>query len=726
MTPRSALKIVSRVGCRRPTSEYWMTEGADVTAVVVGVIGHVDHGKTALVRALTGTDTDRLPQEKERGISIELGFAHMAVRAGARVGAAAGAVAGVRVAAAAAGVIDLIDMPGHERFVRTLISGATGIDAALLVIAANEGIRPQTVEHVHIAGLLGLRRAVVAISKTDLVSPAHAASVADEAVRLLARSGLEAHQPVMTSVLKGSGIDALREALEAIATAQPPRPADGHVFLPIDRAFSITGHGPVVTSTLRGAALSTSDTLELLPQRQLVRVRAVQVHGSWVDSAVPGQRVAVNLRDIDIADLARGMTLVAPGTLPLSDRLTLCLRAVESAPPLKNGLKLRALLGTSEVDTRLRLLDRDILEPGHQAFAQLHCLEPVALPPGEHVALRLASPPQTVAGGRVLESNTRRVRRNCAQALERLEDLRTLPPAELLAAEVRRAGPAGVTLQHLSQLSALAAPRIVELLRSHPVVLTTQGHVVWKTDLDDLLARIPPLLASHVSAVTSGATSGVTHADLLTALPQTSAAVLDEALGLLRTQGLIRERGGQFTIPQPQQDQARARVEQDLARQIAERLRRSGLSPPNPSDVVTDTRSKRAVDRLLREGVVVRAVDRAKGRQMLFHQDAIEEAQRRLAPLLDRVPTGIRVTDVGVALGISRRHSMPLLDHLDTIRFTLRIQDRRVRATSASASTASASTASAGTASAGTASAGTASVSGAPVGQAAAARSPRP
>ena len=259
---------------------------------MLGVIGHVDHGKTALVRALTGEDTDRLAEERQRGISIALGFAHLKVGPDTD--------------------IDLIDMPGHERFVRTMISGATGLDAVLLVVAANEGIKPQTVEHVDIAGLLGLRRAVIAVSKTDLVAPEKAGRVAEDAVRLLARSGLEPLPPVMTSALRENGMEELRRTLQALAANEPARAADGLAFLPIDRAFSMAGHGPVVTGTLRGAAITAGDTLELLPSRRTVRVRAVQVHGVRVATATPGQRVALNLRDIEIAELERGMALCAP------------------------------------------------------------------------------------------------------------------------------------------------------------------------------------------------------------------------------------------------------------------------------------------------------------------------------------------------------------------------------------------------------------------------------
>ncbi len=622
-----------------------------MTRLVLGVIGHVDHGKTALVRALTGIDTDRLPEEKQRGISIALGFAHLKTGQGVD--------------------IDLIDMPGHERFVRTMISGATGIDAVLLVVAANEGIKPQTVEHIDIAGLLGLRRAVVAVSKTDLVAPAQAQQLAGEVVGLLNRAGLDALPPVMTSVLQEQGLDALRRALEMLAADQRPHAADGLPFLPIDRAFSVAGHGPVATGTLRGAAVASGDTLELLPSRRSVRIRAVQVHGERVAAAAPGQRVALNLRDVEVGELQRGMTLAAAGSLALSDWLTLSIRAAPGAPPLKNALKLRALLGTQEVDVRLRLLDRDVLAPGESGFAQLHCAEPVALPAGEHVILRLASPPQTVAGGKVLEPVAQRCRRNSLRILQRLEDLRGLPPAAMILAEVLREGAAGTTLARLSQVSALAPPRVAELLQAQAVVVTRSGLVVARDAMDLLLSQILPLLAPHPD--------GLPRDKLLAALPGASLPVLNAALGRLLARGLLSESNNLLSIPRPDEDRARARSEGELASNIAEALRRAGLAPPNPETIAADPLSKKAIDRLLREGVLVRAVDRAKGREVLFHRSAIEAAQRQLAPLLERAP-GLLVTEVGAALGISRKYCMPLLDHLDAIRFTRREKDRRVRA----------------------------------------------
>jgi selenocysteine-specific elongation factor len=623
-----------------------------VTSLVVGVIGHVDHGKTALVRALTGEETDRLAEEKSRGISIALGFARLNIGPDQN--------------------IDLIDMPGHERFIRTMIAGATGIDAVLLVVAANEGVKPQTIEHIEIAGLLGLRRAVVAISKTDLVSPAQAKQAGDEAIRLLKTAGFSVLPPVLTSALREEGIEELRQTLATLAASQEAPATNGLPFLPIDRAFSIAGHGPVVTGTLRGAAIATGDALELFPARQAVRVRAVQVHGERVPAAAPGQRVALNLRDADISALKRGMALAAPGFLAPSDWLTISVRAVAGAPPLRNGMRLRALLGTDEFDARLRLLDRDVLESGASGFAQLHCAMPVAFPSREHVVLRLASPAQTVAGGRILDPVTRRQRRHSPPLLQHLAMLHRLDGAELILAEVAGQGAAATTLSRLSQLSALAPAHIAALLSSHPVLVTATGLVVRQAELEALAARIPALLAPHAEGLAPG--------KLLAALPGTGAKLLDEAITLLLSRNLITKRGPQLVLPRPAEDRARAQDEAALAAQIAALLHASSLSPPDPRTIITTLATKRAVDRLLREGLIIHAVDRAKHKEILFHHEAVAHAMRLLAPLLEQ-PPGLLATDVCAALGITRKYAMPLLDHLDTIRFTKRINDRRIRGT---------------------------------------------
>ncbi len=619
-----------------------------MTGPVIGVMGHVDHGKTALVKALTGMDTDRLPEEKQRGLSIALGFAHLQANDGT--------------------AIDLIDMPGHERFVRTLLAGATGIDSVLLVVAADDGVMPQTVEHATIAGLLGVRNAVIAVTKSDLVGADEAEAVGREAAELLTGCGLETSAPIVVSAKTGTGIDELRGNLSRVVRQGAP-PEGGIAFLPIDRAFTIAGHGTVVTGTLRGAPIRPGGLLELFPAGREVRVRTVQTRGVQRDVASPGQRVALNLRDVTADQTGRGAVLAAPGTLARSDWLTLAITAPERGMTLGNGQSLLALIGTDQIEIRLRLLDRDLLEPGENGFAQLHCSRPVAFPAGEPVILRIAAPSRTVAGGRILEPLICRRSRHRRHVLDRLRTLRDLPPDRRIVSELDAEAAAGVTIEQLARVCAVTQDGMVKMLRDLPVATARGGRVFRQCDLERCLAQIPVLLAATAT--------GLSRNQLLSALAGTRSALLDEALSRLLTGKTVAKQGGQFAIPQPDRHREIERTEAALDAQLGEMFRLGGLTPPQPAAVVADAQNRRAVERLLRGGTIIRAIDRAKGREMLFHRTAIEEAKQRLSPLL-REGEGLLVTEIGAALGISRKFVMPLLAHLDLLRFTHRQGDRRV------------------------------------------------
>ena len=620
--------------------------------MVVGVIGHVDHGKTALVRALTGMETDRLAEEQRRGISISLGFAHLTVQGT---------------------TIDLIDMPGHERFVRTMVSGATGVDAALLVVAANEGIKPQTVEHMDIAALLGLRRVVIAVSKVDLVDPAQAEATAQAAATLVRRAGLAVCGTVLTSASSGQGIEALRAAL---VEAVPPRPAgaeDGFPYLPIDRVFSVPGHGTVVTGTLRRGPLAVSDDIAIAPGGRAVRLRSLQVHGSRASVAEPGRRVAANLRDVEPGQIARGAALTGRGLLPASTWLTVTLHAVENAPALPTSSLLMLLFGTEEVEARLRLLDCDELLPGRAALGQLRCAVPVALPARERFILRRASPPQTVAGGRVIDPAASRLRRHAPGVLRRLTAIADAGPADIVRQEMESAGAAGMALTRLAQMSGVSEARAAELLQALPVVLGRSRVAVLRPEFDRITGEVSKVLAPEEQ--------GLPLDRLAAALPWAGRGVLEDAVAELVRRGTLVRAGGLVRVLAPNRDRARASEEQVNAGRLAEALRLGGLSPPDPASVALGPQTRRLVDRLIKEGVVVRAVDKVQKREVLFHSEAVELAKTRLAPLLAGGP-GVLVGEAGAALGISRKYCVPLLEHLDAIRFTRRIADRRVLAVS--------------------------------------------
>jgi selenocysteine-specific elongation factor len=619
-------------------------------SLVVGVIGHVDHGKTALVRALTGMETDRLEEEKRRGISIALGFAHFA---------------------AGGTTVDLIDMPGHERFVRTMVAGATGIAAALLVVAANEGLKPQTREHLDVASLLGIGRVVVAVTKCDLVDTGQAEAAAQEAAALCRSLGLHVSATVLTSTLSGQGVEALKTALAAVAPDRPASPDDGFAYLPIDRVFSIAGHGTVVTGTLRRHALSVTDELCIAPGERPVRLRGLQIHGAKVTTAQPGQRVAANLRDVEPGDLARGAALTARNMLPASRWLTVQLRATAEAPPLPTSARLMLLFGTEEVEAKLRLLDRDTLAAGEQAPAQLHCAAPVSVPARERFILRRASPAQTIAGGSIIDPAATRLRRHAPAVLARLAALAGADPTAIVQAELQAAGPAGVPLGRLARIAGVSPARAADSLARLPAVLGRSRTAILRPHVERILAAIPAALAAHED--------GLAPDRLAALLPWAGAAVLDDAVADLVARGALLRAGGSLRVPNAQRDRDRATSEAGEAARMAEALRRAGLSPPDLWNVAPDPPRKRALDRLIREGIAIRAIDVVQKRELVFHAEAVESAKRRLAPLLAE-PPGLLVGEAGAALGISRKYCVPLLEHLDAIRFTRRIADRRVLA----------------------------------------------
>ena len=621
---------------------------------VIGVIGHVDHGKTALVRTLTGMDTDRLPEERRRGMSIALGFAHLTL---------------------AGATMDLIDMPGHERFVRTMVSGATGIDAVLIAVAANEGIKPQTVEHVDIAGLLGVPRAIIVATKADLAGSGQAERVMQDAARLARVAGLPIQAAVAVSAKTGEGIPELRGALSQLLLDGAIHRDDGIAYLPIDRAFTLPGHGTVVTGTLRRGALSVSDRMELAPNGPVVRLRALQVRGRAVARAEPGQRVAANLRDTALDQVRRGMALAPPGLLAPSSWLTVSLRVVAGAA-LTTGMRAALLVGTEETEARLRLLDRDEAEPGAALLAQLQCAGAVSVPARERFILRRISPPTTLAGGTIIDPEATRLRRHAPAIMARLLDLSNASPEHSVRQAVASAGQKGTSLAALARVGGVAPARAAAWLQSTPAIVKP-GLVIARAAYEQVAAD----LRADLLAWEAAQPGGRSREQLAAALPHSSAAVLDYVVAELVRAGALQQLGGLVRIRRAERDAAHAA---DAARglsMLAERLRQGGLSPSDPLIAAPAADTKRLLDRLVRDGVAIRAPDKAQKREILFHREAVEQARRRLAPLLAK-PPGLLVSEAGAALGISRKFSVPLLEYLDAIKFTRRVADRRVLAQS--------------------------------------------
>ena len=618
-------------------------------SATVGVIGHVDHGKTALVRALTGIDTDRLAEEKRRGISIVLGFSHLDV---------------------AGGEIDLIDMPGHERFVRTMIAGATGIDAVLLTVDAREGIQPQTVEHAGIAGLIGVRRGIVAVTKCDLVPVTDALAVGEAAVRLARAAGIGEVTAVRTSAVTGEGVDELRLRLGCLLDSGGGREDSGVFWLPTDRVFAVPGFGTVVTGTLRRGALSVGDEVELTPGGRKARVRSLQIHGRPVEAAMPGRRVAVNLRGVGQSGVSRGTALASPSLLTGSRWLDIGLALLASAPEeLRGGTVVRLLTGTTETSARVRLLDRDRLEPGESAMAQLFTEAPVSVPSGEPFIIRTLSPPATIGGGRVLDPASRRRRRHDQGILAGLRVLAEAPPAEILAERLRAAGAEGCGMPELARLLVVSRDRLCIYLKEAGAVVLPDGTVLAGTAARELECEVLALVEKHHR---DHPTEPGLPRDRLGKRASAIAAALIARGELRNEQGRLRHRDFDPAALLPERDRR-------LIAAVEREFLSGGLMPPDASAVVGNDRERfQAIRYLTRTGVLVRAADRVQKREILFHRDALAKAQRIMTIHLADRSGGFLVGDLGKLLGISRKYSIPLLEHLDAIRFTRRLDDRRV------------------------------------------------
>lgn len=442
---------------------------------VIGTAGHVDHGKSTLVRALTGIDPDRLREEKERGLTIDLGFAWLTLPSGREV--------------------SIVDVPGHERFIKNMLAGAGGVDLALLVVAADEGPMPQTREHLAILDLLDVPRAIVVITRTDLVEDGYADLVEAELSDVLAGSRFAGASCVRVCAPTGAGIDALKRAIDASLDATPPKRDLGRPRLPIDRAFTIQGFGTVVTGTLLDGALTVGQEVELQPGGVRARVRGLQRHQAKVDRLDPGTRAAVNLSGIHVEDVHRGMVLAPPGAITPAAVLDVRLRATTSlAHPLAHDAGITVLSATAESEGRLRLLDRDVLLPGDECWAQLVLQQPLPAVPRDHCIVR--TPNDTVAGGVIVSVNSRRHRRHHAPTLAALERLLSGSPEERLL-DLLAAGPGAPEAILAASGGELAAPGLERLLRSGEV-RRAGGVVLSRAWLESRKAQLTGVVGAYL------------------------------------------------------------------------------------------------------------------------------------------------------------------------------------------------------------------------------------
>jgi selenocysteine-specific elongation factor len=642
---------------------------------IVGTAGHVDHGKTTLIRALTGVNTDRLREEQERGMSIELGFAPLALPSGR--------VAGV------------VDVPGHERFIKNMLAGATGVDVAILVAAADEGVMPQTDEHLNILHLLGVKHGVVAVTKADLVESDWLELVKEDVRARLSRTSLARAPIVAVSAVTGQGLSDLVSAIDhaldcALAASEPW----SFSRLPVDRVFAAPGLGTVVTGTLSGGRVRPGDRLELLPPGREVRVRGIEVHGTPQEEAVRGQRVALNLSGVDRADIERGMVLAAPGRLVPSTLVDAELQILPEAAPVAHMDRLRVHLGTAEIMCRVRIIGSDEILSGMKGFVQLDLEQPVVAGRGDRFIVRAYSPATTVGGGRVLSSVTFRQRRHRPETLRDFEALAGDDLLETAALFVRRLGFLRSPHSRRAPVEAAAVARAagIEDSAAERVLgeATVSGILVQlgddssplylpRSDHDELIGDVVTLLKDfHARAPLR---PGMPREELRTRIsPSWEGKVFASLIAAAEARGILKQVGAAVSAPEhvPTLSAEQATRARELEKMFADAL----LSPPNREEALarlglhgSGTRSAEPIlDYLIDLGVLVRV-----GPELLFHREALSRASE-IARELGSEGRAFTAGEFRDRCGNTRKFAVALLEYLDGARVTKRVGDSRVLA----------------------------------------------
>jgi selenocysteine-specific elongation factor len=629
-------------------------------SVIVGTAGHIDHGKTALVKALTGIDADRLEEEKRRGITIDIGFAHLDLPGpGGEV---------LR--------LGFVDVPGHERFVRNMLAGVGGIDLVLLVIAADESIKPQTREHFDICRLLSVDRGITVLTKSDLVDPDTLEVVRLEVEDFVRGSFLDLERSPLVAVSSrtGIGIDELKRALGKVASEVAVKDSTALARLPIDRVFTMKGFGTVVTGTLVSGTIHKEEELEVFPGGKRVRVRGVQVHGSVTGQAIAGQRTALNLAGVTVEDLARGMTLAPAATFRSTLQLDVSLSLLRSAKVLKDRARVHFHSYTMETIAEVALYGRKQVAPGETAFAQLRLADPAVLLPGDRFILRQFSPVVIMGGGVVIDAATP-AKRKQADAEAFLKVLSSGDPTTILKARIARRSHHGLTLSQLIAETGLPGEKIAALLSDD-----LQKHNVIR--VGDILVHSGPFESLKLSLVGS-VTAFHKNNSLVPGMgkealreefnvgPEVFSAALDALVRdkKLELIGELVRLPGRGVVMKDEEAESRKDIEAAFAS--------AGLKVPALHEVVAGlkvdkARAQKIVTLLLRDKVLIKLSD-----ELVFHHTALAELRRQITAY----KTKSAKIDVGKfkdMTGVSRKYAIPLLEYLDRERVTRRVGDERL------------------------------------------------
>ncbi len=628
--------------------------------IILGTAGHIDHGKTSLIKALTGINTDRLKEEQLRGITIELGFAAMDLPSGQHLG--------------------IVDVPGHEKFVKTMVAGATGIDLVLMVIAADEGIMPQTREHMEICTLLNIRHGLVVLTKSDMVDEEWLELVTEDVRTFAAGSFLENSPILPVSSITGQGIPELIQSLENLSAIIPERSTTNLFRLPVDRVFTMKGFGTVITGTLISGTIRVGDPVMIYPSGATSKVRGIQVHNAGVEQAVSGMRTAINFQGLEKASINRGDVLSSPNALTSSFMVDIDLLYLKSnKKPVKNRTRIRFHTGTSEVLGNLILLDSEELAPGSTTAAQLRLDAPVAVVKDDRFVIRSYSPIRTIGGGSILNPIPQKHKRFKPDIFEGIQNLVDLSPEEVLTYHAQDAGYQGIRFSDLRIMTNTSDKKLdgaIQRLLSDKVLLVIdreQRVYIHHTCFEQLFAEAEALLnAFHKS---NPLKPGMPKEELKSRLPPQ----IGPKLFTLMIQHLIK-------IGRVVQEENMVRLsthtvslgqdQTDVRRKILDTYQQSGLTPPYFKEFcktqgLDEAQSKQVLHVLVDEGLIVRIKD-----DLYFHQEAVTTIKKKLVAFLNDHGE-ISTPQFKDMTGASRKFVIPIIEYFDAKNVTIRVGDMR-------------------------------------------------
>jgi len=629
--------------------------------IILGTAGHIDHGKTSLVKAITGIDTDRLKEEKERGITIELGFAHLDLPSGQQLG--------------------VVDVPGHEKFVKNMVAGATGIDIVAMVIAADEGVMPQTREHMEICTLLGVRYGLVALTKVDLVDE-EMLELAQEDIREFTRGSFLENAPVIpVSAATGQGLSELVQALDGLSRQVPVRPPSSLFRLPVDRVFTMKGFGTVITGTLVSGKVQVGDSIMVYPAGTISKVRGIQVHNHSVPAAEAGMRTAINFQGLDKEAVNRGDVLSSPQALKPSYMIDVQFHYLASgAKPMKNRTRVRFHTGTSEILGNLILLEDDELKPGGTTVAQLRLDAPVAIVKGDHYVVRSYSPVRTVGGGQILNPIPPKHKRFNPAIIQGLKGILSSDPETLIGFHLEASGHAGACFADLRLMTSLTDKQLEAALQgmmSARTIIQMDKEArtfVHKKSFDTLVKEAAEHLKGYHQVFSLK--SGMLKEELKSKFPSdTDVKLFNLVLNqMIKDNVIVQE---EKTVRLKSHKVSLAADEATLRRQMLKIFKDSGLQPPFFRDIAETLKSEPAqakdvLNLLIEEGLIIRTKD-----DLFFHAEAIADLKQRLVKFLEQQGEMNPSQFKDMTGGASRKFLIPLLEYFDSKNVTLRVGDVR-------------------------------------------------